>query len=310
MCNHENREAAMTVLDPKTCCDPCLTPLIKALNDGGLRTVASCCGHDHRPGSVMLDDGRVLLILPDRDWDTWLAKAIHERVGDMPGHEPRCTCPEDGHARNCAYHTQADFDAASRAPIATGVTTEDEEIEALRFAVGWWAAKWAEARTVLAVVADRVDEFTYDEFSTLFDDEPNDHLGETYAPAPVVSAGDEGVSGSSLHVTEAPRVDSESSDEGEGLREDESALLDDAMGWLTEDLAGRRDAAVERILAARVAEAGARILVEAADEVHREARWIAEQTMRGQRPDPLERVTVLERIFRAQARRLGGVSDA
>lgn len=88
MCNHEAREAAMTVLDEKTWCDPCLVPLIKALNDGGIRTVASCCGHGHRPGNVMLADGRVLLVLPDTEWDRWLAKKIHERVGDMPGHEP------------------------------------------------------------------------------------------------------------------------------------------------------------------------------------------------------------------------------
>ena len=81
MCNHENdpggREAAMVVVDPGSperlgrdgvWCDPCLIPLVKALNDGGVRTIASCCGHGHVPfGSIALADGRELLILPDYD---------------------------------------------------------------------------------------------------------------------------------------------------------------------------------------------------------------------------------------------------
>jgi hypothetical protein len=73
MCNHENREAAMTVIDKGTperlgrdgiWCDPCLEPLVRALNAGGIRTVASCCGHGSYPGSVVLQDERVLMILP------------------------------------------------------------------------------------------------------------------------------------------------------------------------------------------------------------------------------------------------------
>lgn len=76
MCDHENREAAMVVLDPGTperhgrdgvWCDPCLVPLVKALNDGGVRTVASCCGHGAKDGSICLTDGRVLRIYPDLD---------------------------------------------------------------------------------------------------------------------------------------------------------------------------------------------------------------------------------------------------
>jgi hypothetical protein len=79
MCDHSldvgGREAAMVVLDPGTperqgregvWCDPCLAPLVKALNDGGLKTIASCCGHGTHVGSVALADGRWLLLLPDR----------------------------------------------------------------------------------------------------------------------------------------------------------------------------------------------------------------------------------------------------
>lgn len=43
-------------------CDPCIAPLVKALNDGGLPTVASCCGHGKRSGSIVLADGCELTI--------------------------------------------------------------------------------------------------------------------------------------------------------------------------------------------------------------------------------------------------------
>ena len=42
--------------------DPCIAPLINALNNGGIRTVASCCGHGRRPGNIALTDGRELVI--------------------------------------------------------------------------------------------------------------------------------------------------------------------------------------------------------------------------------------------------------
>jgi hypothetical protein len=65
-----NREAAMVVLDPEPLpgvhkgvwCDPCIAPIVKALNDGGLPTVASCCGHGERDGRITLADGREVLI--------------------------------------------------------------------------------------------------------------------------------------------------------------------------------------------------------------------------------------------------------
>lgn len=75
MCDHApNREAAMlriagTPIEGVTTkvgyCDPCLLPLIQALNDGGQYTIASCCGHNRRPGWVAFVDGRELLVIPD-----------------------------------------------------------------------------------------------------------------------------------------------------------------------------------------------------------------------------------------------------
>lgn len=47
--------------------DPCIAPLVQALNDAGLQTTSSCCGHGHRPGIVTLADGREILIMRDHD---------------------------------------------------------------------------------------------------------------------------------------------------------------------------------------------------------------------------------------------------
>ena len=45
--------------------DRCMTDLIHALNDGGMFTVASCCGHEKMPGNIILEDGRELFIVSD-----------------------------------------------------------------------------------------------------------------------------------------------------------------------------------------------------------------------------------------------------
>lgn len=45
--------------------DKCIAPLVRVLNDIGLITVASCCGHGKRPANIALADGREVCILPD-----------------------------------------------------------------------------------------------------------------------------------------------------------------------------------------------------------------------------------------------------
>ena len=47
--------------------DACIAPLIKALNDFGIRTVSSCCGHGKGNGYIDLWDGRLLEIHKDGD---------------------------------------------------------------------------------------------------------------------------------------------------------------------------------------------------------------------------------------------------
>jgi hypothetical protein len=45
--------------------DECIFSIVKALNAGGVPTEDSCCGHGKQLGSIILSDGRVLMIVPD-----------------------------------------------------------------------------------------------------------------------------------------------------------------------------------------------------------------------------------------------------
>ena len=42
--------------------DACIADIVKALNDGGVKTVSCCCGHGAYPGHIALADGRVLMV--------------------------------------------------------------------------------------------------------------------------------------------------------------------------------------------------------------------------------------------------------
>ena len=46
--------------------DHCIHQLVAALNAGSVHTFSSCCGHRETPGSIILEDGRVLMIFRDR----------------------------------------------------------------------------------------------------------------------------------------------------------------------------------------------------------------------------------------------------
>ena len=45
--------------------DSCIASIVEALNKSGIRTIASCCGHGKINGSIILADGRELLIRDD-----------------------------------------------------------------------------------------------------------------------------------------------------------------------------------------------------------------------------------------------------
>jgi len=55
--------------------DCCIAPLVKALNDAGILTIASCCGHKNPFGVISLRDAREMLIFP-----TWEATREAERL--------------------------------------------------------------------------------------------------------------------------------------------------------------------------------------------------------------------------------------
>lgn len=42
--------------------DACIADIVRALNAGGVRTAQSCCGHGREDGSIILWDGREIVI--------------------------------------------------------------------------------------------------------------------------------------------------------------------------------------------------------------------------------------------------------
>lgn len=58
-------------------CDKCIAYLVKTLNEGGIKTVASCCGHGKINGNIVLENGKVLIIADfddDMKWQRLLKK--------------------------------------------------------------------------------------------------------------------------------------------------------------------------------------------------------------------------------------------
>jgi len=58
--------------------DTCIAPIVKALNEGGIRTKACCCGHGKGMGDIALEDGRELLIVDSFEEARDLEKIIFE----------------------------------------------------------------------------------------------------------------------------------------------------------------------------------------------------------------------------------------
>jgi hypothetical protein len=59
--------------------DRCIAALVGALNDGGLPTTGSCCGHGSGMGDIFLHDGRILVVLPSREAYTAVRAAALEK---------------------------------------------------------------------------------------------------------------------------------------------------------------------------------------------------------------------------------------
>lgn len=57
------RNQAKMALDGRVrCIDWCIHHIVAALNAGGVKTFACCCGHGTQDGNIILEDGRTLII--------------------------------------------------------------------------------------------------------------------------------------------------------------------------------------------------------------------------------------------------------
>lgn len=55
-------QACMPIDGRVRCIDKCISHIVACLNAGGIKTVASCCGHGEKQGRIDLEDGRILYI--------------------------------------------------------------------------------------------------------------------------------------------------------------------------------------------------------------------------------------------------------
>jgi hypothetical protein len=65
--------------------DFCIFPIVKALNEVGVKTIASCCGHGKGPGNIILEDGREIWIYKDKDELERLTRRITEMEARADG---------------------------------------------------------------------------------------------------------------------------------------------------------------------------------------------------------------------------------
>jgi len=101
--------------------DPCIAPIIAALNDAECQTVASCCGHNHQPGSIALEDGRWVVILKDHADYLKVAALFPDTHGEVwGGAEPRTMTDvrnDPGHIRSIAKGLKIIIDTEESCPI-------------------------------------------------------------------------------------------------------------------------------------------------------------------------------------------------
>lgn len=72
---------------PTVWCDPEIADIVRALNEGGLPTVASCSGHGHRPGRVTLADGREIILPRDRGETEEIEALFPLNINGEPSHD-------------------------------------------------------------------------------------------------------------------------------------------------------------------------------------------------------------------------------
>ena len=87
-----NTTTIVTLVDGKKVdVDSCIATLVQAINDGGVKTLASCCGHGNRPGNIILEDRRELVIFPD--WES--SREFDKSYPDIGGQRRWSKAPWD-----------------------------------------------------------------------------------------------------------------------------------------------------------------------------------------------------------------------
>jgi len=69
MCRHGDR-VKIRIGDKEQDVDRCLAPIIKALNEGGIKTAMSCCGHGEHDGFILCADEdkyRLLIVVSEEE---------------------------------------------------------------------------------------------------------------------------------------------------------------------------------------------------------------------------------------------------
>lgn len=61
--------------------DGCIAPIVKALNDAGIYTASSCCGHGKVDGEILLHDGRVVII-KSKVFEATMAEGLKSPLGE------------------------------------------------------------------------------------------------------------------------------------------------------------------------------------------------------------------------------------
>lgn len=81
----------------RTGIDACIAPIVKALNDAGILTAASCCGHGSGTGSIVLHDGLELQVVThQKEWRMGWSNCGTDSRGRPIGYGHAATCDHPG----------------------------------------------------------------------------------------------------------------------------------------------------------------------------------------------------------------------
>jgi hypothetical protein len=61
-CGSYEHQVPMPIRGRRQDIDTCVADIVAALNAANITTVASCCGHGEQDGSIVLEDGRELIV--------------------------------------------------------------------------------------------------------------------------------------------------------------------------------------------------------------------------------------------------------